>query len=259
MIDIREYKNRIDSINPLILNLSNFVTMEFMANTLLAIGASPIMSVDTDDALDLLNLVDAININIGTLDHEFIQRINSIAVSNNKQKPLILDPVGSGASQIRTQTALDLLPYISILKGNASEILSLNNSFINSKGVDSLAHSSEATNTAIILAKKYQCISIISGIQDYILNSQKLQQLEFGHPYMGLTTGMGCVLSSIIAVFCAIEKDYFLASTSAVAYYSLCGELAAQKSSLGSFKNYFIDTIHQPDFDYIQKKLNLLI
>jgi len=258
MIDIREYKQKIENKNPLILNLSNFVTMNFMANTLLALGASPIMSVNTDDALELLNLVDGININIGTLDHEFIQLINTIAITNNKQKPLVFDPVGSGASTIRTKTSLDILSYISVLKGNASEISSLEDSSIKSKGVDSSINSNESIIAAQTLSKKYDFITIITGIEDYIINTLKVQKLLFGHPYMGKTTGMGCVLSSIITTFCTIEKDFYLASTIAISYYTLCGELAAKKSNLGDFQNYFIEMIYQPDFDYIQQKLDSL-
>ena len=260
MIDIREIKYKIETLNPLILNLTNLVTMDFIANTLLALGASPIMSNNKIDALELVQISHAININIGTLDHDFLELTLSIAKANNKQKPMILDPVGIGASSIRAQAVSMLLPYCTILRGNASEINTIHNSSIyKPKGVDTCITSEIALNNALNISQKQNITVAISGEIDYIVYNQLYQSCPFGNFLMPKITGMGCVLSSVIAVFNSVESNPFKATFLAHLYYNLCGELAyAKQNSLGYFKNNFIDMIYQPDYDYIQNKINSL-
>ena len=258
MIDIREVKHQIEELNPLILNITNLVTMDFMANTLLALGASPVMSNDTSDALDLLQISKAININIGTLDDNFLELVLTVAKTNNKIKPLILDPVGVGASMIRSQASTTLLPHCTILRGNASEINAIHNNS-KPKGVDACIPSESALDNGLLLSQQENIIVAISGETDYIIANKLYNPCPFGNFLMPKITGMGCVLSSVIAVFNCVETDPFKATLLAHLYYSLCGELAYKKqNSLGYFKNHFIDMIYQPDYDYIQNKINSL-
>lgn len=258
MIDIKAIKQEMEAKNPLILNLTNYVTMDFIANTLLALGASPVMSHEESDALALAHIASAITLNIGTLDHSF----NTIAFAvaqNNNNKPLILDPVGSGASTIRTETALRLLPFATTLRGNASEIQSLSKASSTTKGVDSSIESHDALSYANTLALQNNIIVAISGVDDYVIDSQNHYVCPFGHPFMTKITGMGCVLTSVVAAFQCVVSDPLKATYYAHLYFGLCGELAYQKSdSLGFYKNHFIDMIHNPDFDYMHKKLKQL-
>lgn len=258
MIDIKALKTKIEETNPLILNLTNYVTMDFMANALLALGASPVMSVDLDDSLELLKYSNAININIGTLDKDFIYRSISIAKKNNKQKPLILDPVGAGASDIRTKTAQELLKYSSVIRGNSGEIQVLQGEESLMKGVDSYAsYNKEMISNSQHFARESQTIIAISGPYDLICNEKHSYYFSHGHEIMSKVTGMGCVLSAVTATFCAIEEDFFKASSAALMFYALCGELAYKKShSLGFFKQYFLEELHNPNYDYIQEKIN---
>ncbi|MGL4677438.1 MAG: hydroxyethylthiazole kinase [Brevinema sp.] len=259
MIDIKEIKQQIEKINPLILNLSNLVTMDFMANTLLALGASPIMSNDTNDALELYSISDAININIGTLNQDFLTMALAVATKNNKQKPLILDPVGAGSSTIRSQASTDLLPHCTILKGNAGEITALQQSSFQSRGVDSTVDSEDILHHAKALSQQYQIPIVISGAIDYTIFQAYQYQCPFGHKIMSKITGMGCVLTSVIAAFNCAIKDPAYASYTALLFYGLCGELAYQKDpSLAFFQNHFIDIIFSPDYNYIQQKINTL-
>lgn len=260
MIDIREYKNKIENKKPLILNVTNYVTMDFIANTLLALGASPLMSEESSDASELLNITDAIAINIGTVHSNFVQTALSIAEKNTKTKPLILDPVGIGASQIRTQTAQKLLPLCTVLRGNGSEVLALHNTSHIPKGVDSTIDSLNALSVAQTISKEQNIPISISGAIDYIVLNNSFYQCPYGSILMPRITGMGCALTAVIATFNTIEDDPFLATTIATAFYGICGELAEKRSqnSLGSFKNHFIDLIYQPDYDYIQQKINSL-
>ncbi|MGL5955461.1 MAG: hydroxyethylthiazole kinase [Brevinema sp.] len=259
MIDIKALKQEIEKTNPLILNISNLVTMDFIANTLLALGASPIMSNDREDALELYDISNAITINIGTLNQDFIQMALAVAHKNNKQKPLVLDPVGTGSSTLRSQTNTELLPYCTILRGNAGEIIALQHSSFKPKGVDSSIDSGDALDDARLLSQQYHIPIAISGAIDYIVFHSSQYLCPFGHSLMSKITGMGCVLTSVIAAFNCVLEDPVKATHSALLFYGLCGELTYQKDpSLAFFKNYFIDTIHSPDYNYIQQKINTL-
>ena len=109
---------------PLILNLTNYVTMDFMANSLLAIGVAPLMTKSDKELEELVKIASSININIGTLTDDFIKQCYKAAILAKKyNRPIVLDPVGSGASTIRTETARGLVEYADIIRGNASEII----------------------------------------------------------------------------------------------------------------------------------------
>lgn len=260
MIDIKSIKQEIEHSAPLILNITNTVTMDFMANTLLALGASPIMSDDSSDALELCSISQAININIGTLNKHFIDIAKTIATKNDKKKPLILDPVGCGASSLRTETSRILLPYCTTLRGNASEIVAItSHKQLESKGVDSLLdNQNPLLSTAMeLISKEYSIPVVTSGQQDIIYQNDHYYKSEFGTKLMTKVTGMGCVLTSVIAAFNTVISSPDLASHVGVMFYNLCGEIAIKKSTQpSSFKSYFIDTIFTPDYDYIQQKIN---
>ena len=234
---------------PLILNLTNYVTMEFMANSLLALGAAPLMSHCNEELCELIDIADAININIGTLDSQFITRIQSaLTYAKRNNKPLILDPVGAGASKIRTRIAREFLSQIDIVRGNASEINALVNDNEKTLGVESLSTTEQTEETAILLAKKYGLTVIVSGPTDFISNGKEKITLTSGSPLMALVTGMGCTLTAVIATFNAVMADAYEASKTAVLYYGLCGTLAAQKTKTpGSFSKRFIDELYKAD------------
>jgi hydroxyethylthiazole kinase len=133
------FLQKIKNERPLILNLTNYVTMDFMANCLLALGAAPIMSEDEREFEQLITIANAINLNLGTFNEKFIQQAaKAIYYAKSKNKPIVLDPVGAGASHIRTQTSLSFLTRCSIVRGNASEIIALQMN-TRSHGVESMS------------------------------------------------------------------------------------------------------------------------
>lgn len=235
---------------PLILNLTNYVTMEFMANALLSLGAAPIMSICSEEIEELIKISDAININIGTLNNDLIvSSMQTIVIAKKLEKPIILDPVGAGATIIRTQTAKDLLLYSSVVKGNASEILALSGGVHKTLGVESVHTTAQAQEAAYNLASKTNCIVVISGKIDFITDGKDDTYIKFGHALMPYITGMGCTLSAVIAAFCTINKDYFKACEHATSYFTLCGELAGKRNPYpGSFHSAFIDELFKADF-----------
>lgn len=248
---------KIQQQKPLVLNLTNYVTQDFIANSLLAIGAAPIMSESIEELPELIKLANGININIGTLNQDFIGKINCIIdCMPFINKPIVLDPVGSGATALRTSISKKLLPLVNVVRGNASEIMSISDSQYKTLGVETMNTTQEARAIALHLVKTHNNIIVVSGETDLIISGNNFTKLSFGTNLMQLVTGMGCALNSIIAAFCAVESDYFQAAKLATLYFNLCGETAAQTSTKpASFKITFIDTLHSPNWEFIKNKL----
>ncbi|MFZ2315838.1 MAG: hydroxyethylthiazole kinase [Gammaproteobacteria bacterium] len=245
---IRNVVAKIKEEKPLILNITNDVTMDFIANGLLSLGASPVMSKAQQEMDDLLQLANSVVINLGTLDEKFIALCEYVCgVANQLKKPIILDPVGAGASHYRTNASLNIINSygIAIIRGNASEIMSLSGVSMKTKGVDSTAQSDLALESAQRLSTHYDATVIVSGKTDIIVDVNNIRQLNFGSPLMPQITGTGCLLSAIVGAFHAVEKNRFDASVLATAFYGSCGEKAS-KSAQGpaSFKIKFLDELN---------------
>lgn len=238
--------------NPLILCLTNYVTIDFVANGLLALGAAPLMSESTEELEELINISQALYLNIGTLNEAFMARaVLAAQIATALHKPIILDPVGSGASKARTTAAMTLLPFSSVIRGNASEIISLNHNQSVSKGVETVHPVEHAINTANELAIKHNKVLIISGPNDFVTNGNQQQSLSFGSPLMPRITGMGCTLTAVLSAFVASNQNHFQAALQATAFFGLCGQLAQQQSNgPGSFKQAFINNLYHPDWDF---------
>jgi hydroxyethylthiazole kinase len=242
--DLRQQK-------PLVLCLTNYVTMDFVANSLLALGAAPLMSVCDAELEELISIAHAVTLNIGTLDDAFIARCHTaISLAQRYQKPVILDPVGAGASKIRTHTARQFMQHANIVRGNASEMMALLDDETQSLGVETLNSTQQAKEHASTLAHQLNCTVVVSGAEDFIVHGQQQICLTFGSALMPLVTGMGCALTAIVAAFHAVTPDSFEAARLATVYVGLCGQLAetkAQKPS--SFRSAFIDALYAADFE----------
>lgn len=244
---------------PLILCLTNYVTMDFMANSLLSVGAAPLMSESIDEIEELVSISNALYINIGTLNELFMERaIFAAQIAQSIQKPIILDPVGAGASKLRTSAAEQIMPFASIIRGNASEIIALSGSKGFSKGVEATDSVQNAVAKAILLAQNLNEIVVISGPKDFITDGINHQTLSFGSELMPLITGMGCTMTAILSAFVAANSDHFQATSHATAYFGLCGQLTYQQTQRpGSFKQSFIDNLYNPDWEYFTKACDL--
>lgn len=239
---------------PLILCLTNTVSMEFVANTLLAVGAAPVMSVDLRESEDLTHSAGSVYLNLGTLDAPFIEHCqNTVKIAARLRKPIILDPVGAGASFLRTKTARSLLPQASIVRGNASEIMALDCNGVKTLGVESTESVDAAKNAARMLSKQYTCAISISGKEDFITDGSNETSLNFGSSLMPRVTGMGCALTATIAAFHAIIPNAYKATILANTYFSLCGNLAQEKAGVpGSFKIAFLDALYAGDVESME-------
>lgn len=232
---------------PLVLNITNFVTMDFVANGLLSLGASPIMSYAEQELEELVALAAVVVINPGTLNDEFVTLCKKAChIANQLKKPIILDPVGAGASHYRTSVYKRLLDEfaISIIRGNASEVMALAGAGLITKGVDSSIESQWAIQNAQELAIKNKAVIVVSGKMDVIVDACLVEKSHHGSALMCRVTGTGCLLSAVVAAFHAVHDNAFEAAVAATYFYGVCGELAEKKTSLpGSFKTCFIDTL----------------
>lgn len=231
---------------PLVLCLTNFVTMEFTANCLLSLGAAPLMSESEEEIQELLSISAALYVNIGTLQSSFIQRAQmAIELAHSQNLPIVLDPVGAGASALRTHSAKMLAPFANVIRGNASEIMALYGDDATPSGVESKHLVDDAQASARSLAKRYCAVVAVSGETDFICDGEQETHLSGGHALMSQITGMGCSLTAVIAAFCANNAPCYTATIAALSVFNKAGSEAARYSRApGSFQTAFIDALY---------------
>jgi len=245
-----QYLNTIRTTAPLVHNITNFVVMNPSANILLALGASPVMAHSRKEVADMAAMAGALVLNIGTLAEKWIEAMVLAAkAANSRGIPVILDPVGAGATPYRTRAVKHILGEvkISIIRGNASEVLSLAVDDVKTRGVDSsLSLSDEIVEAAGVIARQHGCIVAISGENDVITDGGRVFRVANGVPLMTRVTGLGCGLSAVAGAFCAVARDDLLtAAAAAFGFYGLCGELALGISDRpGSFFVAFLDCLY---------------
>ncbi|MEN3931040.1 hydroxyethylthiazole kinase [Microvirga sp. W0021] len=233
---------------PLVHCLTNQVVSNFTANILLALGASPAMVTAIEETAEFAAIASALLINIGTIDTPRYQAMReAIAGANKAGKPWVFDPITAGLPFRMKIAAEFIAEKPAVIRGNASEIMSLaslaNTSF---KGIDSKAGSEEALNSAQQLAKDIGTVVAVSGEVDYVTDGQRIIKITGGHPLMTKVTGVGCALNAVIAAYIAVAKDPFLGTIAALAAFSQCGsEAAFQAEGTGSFSVAFLDRLTQ--------------
>ncbi len=236
-----------DSV-PVIHNITNYVVMNNSANALLAIGASPVMAHAEEEVEEMVNIAGALVINIGTLSPHWIKAM-LLAVEKAKKIdiPIILDPVGAGATTYRTSTARELIQEVppAIIRGNASEIMSLIEKNTQTRGVESAASSHSAVDTARQLNKTYGSVVCVSGETDYIIYGDDVTKVMNGHPMMTKVTGMGCIATAICGAFAAVNRAYAEAAVQAMAVMGIAGEIAVRGAAgPGMLQVRFLDALY---------------
>ena len=254
MIDLERFKSDCAAVraqSPLTHCITNYVAMEFNANALLAVGASPLMSFCPEEMDEIVKIASALVINIGCLDRHEIEGMNAAAAAAVKySKPWVLDPVGAGASTLRTQTALSLIEkyHPTIIRGNASEIMVLAGSAIASRGVDSNNSTYDAMEGAKALALATGAAVSVSGAVDFITDGKRTATISNGSPIMSRVTAMGCTASAITGAFVAVDSDAFCAATAAMAVMGVAGDIAAARcKGTGSMGVEFLDALSNFD------------
>jgi hydroxyethylthiazole kinase len=216
--------------HPLIHHITNYVTVNDCANVTICTGAAPVMADAPEEVCEMTAIADALVLNIGTLNKGQVESmILAGGIANDRQIPVILDPVGAGATQFRTRTALHLLDELEIttLKGNSGEIGVLAGAEAGVRGVDSCG----MIGNPVEIAQKFADLSgttvAMSGATDIVTDGRHVLLVENGHPFMGGISGTGCMAASVIGAFTAVSDDPVIASAAALAAFGIAGERAA--------------------------------
>ena len=263
---------------PLVHVVTNFVVMNQTANALLALGASPTMSWAQEDTKHMSDISDALCINMGTPVKDRIEVMKTLmGHAQEMDKPVVFDPVGSGAGAHRTGIAKSLFSLVphKIIRGNASEVCSLVDDNHTTRGVDNTISLKIAKNILMghgrthgsekrlpehdsgwqTLLKSASAL-IVSGENDMILGTDQRMILKNGTPLMNAVTGTGCILSAITAAFYAVAENGFIAAVAAASVTAIAGEFAAEKASgPGTFIPHFMDALYHMDQETLIKRL----
>lgn len=239
---------KVREVNPLVHNITNVVVTNFTANGLLALGASPVMAYAKEEVADMAKIAGALVLNIGTLSQEEIEAMIIAGKSANEHGvPIVFDPVGAGATQYRTETSRRIVKElnISVLRGNAAEVANVIGEDWTIKGVDAGEGSGNIVDLAQLAANKLQTTVVITGKDDVITDGETTYVVHNGHPILTKVTGTGCLLSSIIGAFTAVEKNLVLASVSALATYGVTAEIAAKQTAEEGPGSFQIELLNQ--------------
>ena len=234
--------------NPVVHCITNHVVSNFQANGLLALGASPIMGEAEEEAAELAALADAVSLNIGTLN---TQSLNSMLIAGKKANelglPVVLDPVGVGATAFRAAAVNKILEEvdITVLRCNAGELAAIAGADWQAKGVDAGEGVVDIGELAQKVAKRFGLIVAVSGQTDWVTDGEQLSGIPFGHEIMASVTGTGCLLSSIVAAFLTVHPESdFEAAAAAMRYYAIAGERASMQAKLpGDFQTALLNQL----------------
>lgn len=241
--------------SPLIHSITNYVTVNDCANVILAVGGSPIMADDEKEAADITSISAALVLNIGTLNH---RTVGSMLLAGKKANelgiPVVLDPVGAGASQLRNDTVKELIRQIrfSVIRGNLSELSFVAGLSSSTRGVDSSARDSEkdAVKVAGQAAARLGCAVAVTGAVDVITDGVQVVRVHNGHPMLSRVTGTGCMTTALVGAFLGAGGEPVTAAAAGVAAMGIAGEKAfreAGQKGTGSFHIAVIDALSRLD------------
>ena len=246
---------------PVVHSISNYVVMNSTANALLALGASPVMAHAEEEMEEMVGIASALVINIGTLSPAWVRAMFKAAEAARKRKiPIVLDPVGAGATSYRTRTARELIQAFppEIIRGNGSEIMALFEANAKTKGVDSTASSDAAVAIGRQLHEQCGSVVCISGETDYTIGPAGVIKTRNGHILMTRVTGLGCTASALCGAFAAVTPDPAMAAAEAMAVMGIAGEIAfARSEGPGSLQLHFLDALYRLGADDIKGALKI--
>lgn len=265
---MREYLENVRNTVPLVHNITNYVTVNDVANVLLACGGSPIMSDEAEDVEDITTVCGGLNINIGTLHKTSIEGMfRAGRKANELAHPILLDPVGAGASALRTDTALGLMRELklSVIRGNISEIKTLALGSGTTKGVDADvadAVTEDNLDEAVAFVKKFAeetgTVIAVTGAIDLVSDGKSCYVIRNGRPEMGKITGTGCQLSGMMTAYVTANPGHPLeAAAAAVCVMGLAGEIGWSRMQEGdgnaTYRNRIIDAIYNMTGDELER------
>lgn len=238
---------------PVIHHITNWVTIYDCANIVKVFGASPVMAYAKEEVAEMASLASALVLNIGTLTVDIIDAMLIAGIAaNRKGIPVVLDVCGAGATKFRDDKCFEILDDVAvdIIKGNASEIARINGEDVRTRGVDAAPIEKNLQEVATGLAKKRNCTVVITGIDDIVADGKRTVMVKNGHPMMACIVGTGCMASSVIGTFAAVERDLVSASVAGLVCYEVAAEMAAKAvQGPGTFKEKLFDAVFSLNAD----------
>jgi len=256
---IIELLGKVKEKNPLVHHITNYVTVNDCANITLAIGGSPVMAEDINEVCDMVSIASSLVINIGTLNSKSVESmIVAGKRANELNIPVILDPVGAGATAYRTDTARRIIGEVklAVIRGNLSEIKTLYGIEAKTKGVDAYSSVFEDVNALVeekemakVLASKLKTVVAITGVLDIITDGKTLYCVENGHKIMAKVTGTGCMCTSLIGCYLGAGDNNLLAALAGIVSMGIAGEIASEglyknRGGTGTLKVKILDSIY---------------
>jgi hydroxyethylthiazole kinase len=244
---------RIRAARPLVHHITNLVVTNLTANTTLAVGASPVMAHAPEEVREMVRLARCLVLNIGTLTPALVESMIAAGQEANRiGVPVVLDPVGAGATGLRTSSAARILAEVKVdvLRGNAAEVAIVGGYEAAVKGVEAAAGPENPAEVTRRIAERLGTVVAATGPVDYVSDGRRTLEVHNGHPLLTAVTGTGCMATAVIGAFRAVEEDRVLAAAAALAYFGYAAELAAARAEgPGSFQVHLLDALYrlQPD------------
>jgi hydroxyethylthiazole kinase len=237
---------RLRERKPLVHQITNYVVMNETANATLALGALPVMAHAREEVAEMVRLAGALVLNIGTLSAHWVESmLIAGAAANDAGVPVVLDPVGAGATSYRTETAKRILDRVdvAVLRGNAGEVATLVGVEAEVRGVESIAAGDDAAEIARAAAASLGLVASVTGAVDHVSDGERVAAIANGHPLLAAVTGTGCMSSAITGCFLAVDEP-FDAATAALVALGVAGEDAARDAKgPGSFHAGLYDAL----------------
>ncbi|MFV9474546.1 hydroxyethylthiazole kinase [Advenella sp. RU8] len=268
-IDIATLLDKIRASTPLVHHITNYVTVNDCANMTLAIGASPVMADSIREVKDMVSIASALVINIGTLNETTVTSMLAAGKQANEQGiPVVLDPVGAGATPYRTEAVRLLLAQLrcSVIRGNLSEMKVLAGLDEQTRGVDAATFFDGDREAMQVFAKKVaqklNATIAITGAIDVVSDGTQVCFIENGRPEMSRVTGTGCMCSSLVGAFLSVTDSPFLAAVAAVSCMGIAGEIAHEnlqkQEGNASYRNRIIDAVFNLTLDQFGKRARIM-
>jgi len=242
---------RIREKRPVVHHLTNWVTIYDCAQVVKVLGASPVMAHAREEVADMVALAHSLVLNLGTLTPELVEAMKLAArAANARGIPVVLDACGVGATPLRDQKCLELLEEarIDLLKGNASEVARLAGKAVQTRGVDSAPVAGDLAELSVRLARERHLVVVVTGPEDLVTDGAVLWRVRNGDPIMAQVVGTGCMATSVIGAFAAVEQDLATAAAAALVCFGVAGECAARGClGPGSFKECLYDYLYHLD------------
>ncbi|WP_438825186.1 hydroxyethylthiazole kinase [Bacillus sp. JJ1127] len=257
--EIAKVVETVRGTNPLVHNITNVVVTNFTANGLLALGASPVMAYAKEEVAEMASIAGALVLNMGTLRPEEVEAMLIAGkAANTHHVPVLFDPVGAGATSYRTEVARHIPSEVKLamIRGNAAEIANVINEKWAIKGVDAGAGNGDVVGIAKQAADELDTVAVITGKEDIVTDGERTFMIHNGHQILTKVTGTGCLLTSVMGAFAAVEQNYVKAAVAALTFYGVAAEIAAVKTvelGPGSFQIEFLNQLANTTADDIEQ------